>query len=45
VAISESFLRENRIFHQFVKVFSLESFLLYRTLRTTWTSKIFIHEC
>ena len=28
-AIRESFLRENRIFHQFAKVFSLESFLLY----------------
>jgi len=28
-AIRESFLRENRIFHQFLKVFSLESFPLY----------------
>ena len=28
-AIHESFLRENRIFHQFAKVFSLESFPLY----------------
>ena len=28
-AICESFLHENLIFHQFVKVFSLESFLLY----------------
>ena len=26
---SASFLRENRIFHQFVKVFSLKSFPLY----------------
>ena len=28
-AICKSFLRKNRIFHQFVKVFSLESFPLY----------------
>ena len=28
-AIRESFLRENHIFHQFAKVFSLESFPLY----------------
>jgi len=28
-AIRESFLHENRIFHQFAKVFSLESFPLY----------------
>ena len=28
-AICESFLRENLIFHQFTKVFSLESFPLY----------------
>ena len=28
-AICESFLRKNHIFHQFVKVFSLESFPLY----------------
>ena len=27
--IHESFLRENRIFHQFAKFFSLESFPLY----------------
>ena len=31
-AICESFLRENRIFHQFAQVFSLESFLLYGIL-------------
>ena len=28
-AICESFLRENRVFHQFAKVFSLESFPLF----------------
>ena len=36
-AICESFLRENRIFHQFVKVFSLESFFLYGSM-LTWES-------
>ena len=30
-AICESFLHENHIFHQFAKVFSLESFPLYST--------------
>jgi len=29
VTIHESFLRKNRIFHQFAKVFSLKSFPLY----------------
>ena len=28
-AFHESFLHENRLFHQFTKVFSLESFPLY----------------
>ena len=31
-AIRKSFLRENRIFHQFTKDFSLESFLPYSTM-------------
>ena len=30
-AIRKSFLRKNRLFHQFAKVFSLESFPLYST--------------
>ena len=36
-AIRESFLRKNRIFHQFTKVFSLESFSLYGIYeKTMW---------
>ena len=36
-AICESFLRENHIFHQFAKVFSLESFPLYGSIFTAMT--------
>ena len=37
-AIRESFLRKNRIFHQFAKVFSLESSPLYGSCFVKWGS-------
>ena len=40
-AIRESFLRENRIFHQSAKVFSLESFPLY-SITLSWEIKLLI---
>ena len=42
-AIRESFLRENHIFHQFVKVFSLESFPLYSNCwRCIWNKLLLV---
>ena len=45
-AIGKSFLCENQIFHQFTKVFSLESFPLYGILYLhTKTKHIFFRMC
>ena len=44
-AMRESFLRKNRIFHQFAKVFSFESFPLYSKLTSLQETLNLLHTC